>query len=103
MAAKATFALNSGAWFRRVRFVMLSPDSRQSWPLSGRKSTYRSVQNPQASSLIDVSTFRDVILQYYEHPTTIGAALGIRNDRFKYPQVAVLTKDNQPLVIFRVK
>jgi hypothetical protein len=31
--------LNPGAWFRRVRFVMSAPDSRQSSPLSGRKST----------------------------------------------------------------
>ena len=49
--AKATIALKAGVWFRRVRFVMLSPDSRQAAPLSGRKSTYRPVQIPRASSL----------------------------------------------------
>src|SRR5450432_2434020 len=29
MAVKATLALKAGVWFRRVRFVMISPDSRQ--------------------------------------------------------------------------
>ena len=37
-------------WFRRVRFVMVSPDMRQLRPLSGRKSTCRSVQIHRASS-----------------------------------------------------
>jgi hypothetical protein len=41
MAVKATFALKAGVWFRRVRFVMISPDSQQPSPLSGRKSTYQ--------------------------------------------------------------
>jgi hypothetical protein len=31
--------LKTGVWFRRVRFVMLSPDPRRSSPHSGRKST----------------------------------------------------------------
>jgi hypothetical protein len=50
MAASATFALKTGVWFRRVRFVMLSPDPRRSSPPSGRKSTYPPVQIPQATS-----------------------------------------------------
>ena len=50
MAAKATFALKAGVWFRRGRLLMISPDSRQSSPLSGRKSTYRSVQICPATS-----------------------------------------------------
>jgi hypothetical protein len=36
--------LKAGLWFRRVRFVIGAPDTRQSSPLSGRKSTYRPVQ-----------------------------------------------------------
>src|SRR5450432_402030 len=45
MAAIATFALNAGAWFRRGRLLMVSPDSRgTACPLSGRNSTYRPVQ-----------------------------------------------------------
>jgi hypothetical protein len=48
---KATFALKAGVSFRRGRLIMVSPDSRQSSPLSGRKFTYRSVQICQASSL----------------------------------------------------
>jgi hypothetical protein len=43
--------LNAGVWFRRVRFVMLSPDPRQSEPLSGRKSTYPPVQILRATSV----------------------------------------------------
>jgi hypothetical protein len=36
--------LKAGVWFRRGRLVMISPDARRSSPLSGGKSTYRSVQ-----------------------------------------------------------
>jgi hypothetical protein len=43
--------LNAGAWFRRARLVMLSPDPRPPWPLSGRKSTYPAAQIPQATSI----------------------------------------------------
>jgi hypothetical protein len=49
-AAKATFALNAGVWFRRTRFVISSPDPQQTSPHSGRKSTHPTVQIPQASS-----------------------------------------------------
>jgi hypothetical protein len=45
------FALNAGVWFRRLRFVMLSPDPRRSSPPSGRKSTYPTLQIPRATSL----------------------------------------------------
>jgi transposase InsO family protein len=49
--AKATFALKAGVWFRRGRFVICAPDSQRSCsPLSGRKSTYATVQNCEASS-----------------------------------------------------
>src|SRR5467141_3353522 len=45
MAAIATFALKPGVWFRRVRLVIVSPDSqRTACLLSGRYSTYRPVQ-----------------------------------------------------------
>jgi hypothetical protein len=47
---KATFALKAGVWFRRGRLVMISPDVRRYSPLSGGKSTYRSVKIPRASS-----------------------------------------------------
>jgi len=41
----ATFALKPGVWFRRVRLVIVSPDSqRTACLLSGRNSTYRPVQ-----------------------------------------------------------
>src|SRR3954449_11673972 len=49
-AAKATFALKAGVWFRRGRFVMVSPVRHTSWPLSGRNSTYPAVQISKASS-----------------------------------------------------
>src|SRR5215470_13962288 len=52
MAARATFALKSGEWFRRVRFVIFAPDSHaQPCALSGRNSTYRTDRNCGASSL----------------------------------------------------
>src|SRR5450432_3183906 len=45
MAAIAIFALNAGVWFRRGRLLMVSPDSQgTACPMSGRNSTYRSVQ-----------------------------------------------------------
>ena len=43
-AARATFALKAGLWFRRVRFVICAPDAWRVSPQSGRKATYRLVQ-----------------------------------------------------------
>src|SRR3954469_23495159 len=54
-AAKATFALKAGVWFRRGRLVMVSPVRHTSWPLSGRNSTYPAVQISKASSLNGVA------------------------------------------------
>src|SRR4051794_20774218 len=51
-AAKATFALKAGMWFRRSRLVMVSPVRHASWPLSGRSSTYPAVQISRDSSLL---------------------------------------------------
>src|SRR3954463_11162774 len=48
-AAKATFALKAGVWFRR--FVIVSPGLQPFWLLSGRNSTYPDVQISKASSL----------------------------------------------------
>src|SRR3954454_14651582 len=39
-AAKATFALKAGVWFRRGRLLIVSPALQPSWPRSGRDSTY---------------------------------------------------------------
>src|SRR6266852_4761555 len=51
MAASATFALKVGVWFRRGRLFMVSSDSLgTACPLSGRNSTYRSVQISETSS-----------------------------------------------------
>jgi hypothetical protein len=55
-AAKATFALKAGVWFRRGRLVMGSPVRHAYWPLSGKNSTYPDVQISRASSV----TFRMV-------------------------------------------
>src|SRR3954452_1421597 len=41
MAARATFALKAGVWFRRGRLVIVSPFPQPSRPLSGRNSTQR--------------------------------------------------------------
>jgi hypothetical protein len=43
--------LKAGVWFRRGRFVMVSPVRHTSWPLSGRNSTYPAVQISKASSV----------------------------------------------------
>src|SRR3954469_21247748 len=51
MAARATFALKAGVWFRRGRRCMVSPDLQvTACPPSGRNSTYRLVQISGASS-----------------------------------------------------
>src|SRR5258707_14045502 len=51
MAASATFALKSGEWFRRVRFVIFAPGSHaQPCALSGRDSTHRTDRNCGATS-----------------------------------------------------
>jgi hypothetical protein len=51
MAANATFALKAGVWVRRVRLLIVSPDSTgTACPLSGRNSTYRPVQISGAGS-----------------------------------------------------
>src|SRR5882757_9440934 len=51
MAASATFALKSGEWFRRVRFVIFAPDSHaKPCALSGRDSTHRTDRNCGATS-----------------------------------------------------
>ena len=42
--------LKAGLWFRRTRFVIVAPDPQPSWPLSGKNSTYPTVQICRASS-----------------------------------------------------
>jgi len=51
IAAKASFALKAGAWFRRGRLLIVSPAPRPFLPRSGRNSTYAAVQISQATSL----------------------------------------------------
>src|SRR3954453_8299940 len=50
-AAKATFALKAGVWFRRGRLVIVSPGLQPFWLLSGRNSTYPDVHISWASSI----------------------------------------------------
>src|SRR6187549_968059 len=50
MAARATFALKAGLWFRRDRLVIVSPVREPSRPLSGRNATYPPVRIRRASS-----------------------------------------------------
>src|SRR4029077_18116613 len=53
IAASATFALKPGAWLRRGRLLMVSPDSMgTACPPSGRNSTYPSVQITGTSSIV---------------------------------------------------
>src|SRR4051812_30640208 len=54
-AAKATFALKAGVWFRRGRLVIVSPGLQPFWLLSGRNSTYPDVQISWASSVGSIS------------------------------------------------
>src|ERR1700738_3777624 len=65
MAASATFALKVAVWFRRGRLFMVSPDSLgTACPLSGRNSTYRSVQISETSS--------DIPLHHLAASTTLA-------------------------------
>src|SRR5215207_6101615 len=54
-AARATFALKAGVWFRRGRLLMVSPVWQPFWPRSGRNSTYPAVQIRRASSVDESS------------------------------------------------
>src|SRR3954452_7388954 len=50
-AARATFALKAGVWFRRGRLLIVTPALRPSWPRSGRKPPLiQPVQKSRASS-----------------------------------------------------
>src|SRR5258708_5119933 len=72
MAAIATFALKPGVWFRRVRLVIVSPDSqRTACLLSGRNSTYRPVQISGTSSVVKALKWRNEI-------DLIGIGAGLR-------------------------
>src|SRR6266581_4750641 len=72
IAAIATFALKADVWFRRGLLLMLSPDSRaKSCPLSGRSSTYRPVQIPEAGSERLIGTIRRECL---DHVIVFGQA-----------------------------
>src|SRR5512145_2556016 len=62
-AAKATFALKAGVWFRRGRLVMVSPVRHAYWPLSGRNSTYPAVQISKASSVSEREVEETVALK----------------------------------------
>jgi hypothetical protein len=56
MAAKATFALKAGVWFRRGLWLIFSPESRGLYsPLSGRRSTYRPVRISETTSVIAIA------------------------------------------------
>src|SRR4030081_2721756 len=51
IAARATFALKAGVWFRRGRLLIVSPDSRGNLARrQAENSTYRPVQILEASS-----------------------------------------------------
>src|SRR4029077_14742978 len=65
MAANATFALKAGVWVRRVRLLIVSPDSTgTTCPQSGRNSTYPPVQISGAGSI-------------HTRCALVGATLGI--------------------------
>src|SRR5712671_5121115 len=67
MAAIATFALKPGVWFRRVRLVIVSPDSqRTACLLSGRNSTYRPVQISGTGSIHVPNSLLDLNPTKYE-------------------------------------
>src|ERR1700719_3388378 len=77
MAASATFALKVAVWFRRGRLFMVSPDSLgTACPLSGRNSTYRSVQISETSSYV-----------LFPLLTIVGALCGPAFGQRAYPNV----------------
>src|SRR6266404_9345437 len=76
MAASATFALKSGEWFRRVRFVIFAPDSHaQPCALSGRNSTYRTDRNCGATSFFSakIKEIEEVSAEVPDHLLGIDA------------------------------
>src|SRR5271157_4099834 len=60
MAAKATFALKPGVWFRRGLLLIVSPEFAGLYsPLSGRRSTYRPVRISGTTSHLDMTALED--------------------------------------------
>jgi hypothetical protein len=85
MAARATFALKAGVWFRRDRLFIVSPDSRgTACPLSGRNSTYRPVQILEAGSDYSVFCGEWCIGRIYEKRS--GPRLALRFNTKGCPQ-----------------
>src|SRR5712672_2788611 len=81
MAAIATFALKPGVWFRRVRLVIVSPDSqRTACLLSGRNSTYRPVQISGTGSHRTADGLRPRgHIELGKFRITVSAAVWVRN------------------------
>jgi hypothetical protein len=88
-AARATFALKAGEWFRRGRLVIVSPGLQLSWLLSGRNSTYPAVQTFKASSFATgaaaLGTF--LVLGFTLHNVTegIGIVAPLVQERPRWP------------------
>src|SRR4029079_6219796 len=103
MAARATFALKAGGWFRRDRLFIVSPDSRgTACPLSGRNSTYRPVQILEAGSkfalhwalmVVPITKKRDYHIDL--QPQKPGRDLGIAFA--SPPRPAILDRDRAAL------
>jgi hypothetical protein len=58
MAAKATFALKAGVWFRRGRLLIVAPVHKQACLIRGTHATYSIVQISRAASLDPVEMRR---------------------------------------------
>jgi hypothetical protein len=88
MAANATFALKAGVWVRRVRLLIVSPDSTgTACPLSGRNSTYRPVQISGAGSLSGASF--TAVEQLQEHIDAFIAAYNETAEPFAWTKKKV--------------
>src|ERR1700731_5223191 len=104
MAASATFALKVAVWFRRGRLFMVSPDSLgTACPLSGRNSTYRSVQISETSSeracgrqvddQLELSRLHDLGASWAplvrgSHPSTLSLCRVVHHSIFAHPTYA---------------
>src|SRR3954465_10671109 len=70
-AARATFALKAGEWFRRGRLLIVSPALQPSWPPSGRNPTYPTCSKIPSQLFVQAATTQEAVLRSARHEADI--------------------------------